>query len=98
MLPLPPSKLGAAPSLRPGVPRGSRLALITTLPLWCLVETWPTQRAVCTPGNTAGSAEAWACLHHKFDLMYANLAFVHWYVGAGMGVGHHPSSEALQKG
>ena len=30
------------------------------------------------------SGEAWARLDHKFDLMYAKRAFVHWYVGAGM--------------
>uniref|UniRef100_A0A915DBC0 Tubulin/FtsZ GTPase domain-containing protein n=1 Tax=Ditylenchus dipsaci TaxID=166011 RepID=A0A915DBC0_9BILA len=27
---------------------------------------------------------AWARLDHKFDLMYAKRAFVHWYVGEGM--------------
>ncbi|KAJ8341735.1 hypothetical protein SKAU_G00340260 [Synaphobranchus kaupii] len=34
------------------------------------VDWWPT--------------EAWARLDHKFDLMYAKRAFVHWYVGEGM--------------
>lgn len=29
-------------------------------------------------------AEAWARLDHKFDMMYAKRAFVHWYVGEGM--------------
>jgi hypothetical protein len=42
------------------------------------------QRTVCIPRNTTGIAEAWACLHHKFDLMYAKLVFVHWYVGEDM--------------
>lgn len=28
--------------------------------------------------------QAWARLDHKFDLMYAKRAFVHWYVGEGM--------------
>jgi tubulin alpha len=28
--------------------------------------------------------EAWARLDHKFDMMYAKRAFVHWYVGEGM--------------
>merc|ERR550517_703680 len=32
----------------------------------------------------AAIAEAWARLDHKFDLMYAKRAFVHWYVGEGM--------------
>ena len=36
-------------------------------------------------GEHAGAiAEAWARLDHKFDLMYAKRAFVHWYVGEGM--------------
>ena len=30
--------------------------------------------------NTTAIAEAWARLDHKFDLMYAKRAFVHWYV------------------
>ena len=42
------------------------------------------QRAVCKLGNTTAIAEAWSRLDHKFDLMYAKRAFVHWYVGEGM--------------
>ena len=34
--------------------------------------------------NTTAIAEAWSRLDHKFDLMYAKRAFVHWYVGEGM--------------
>ena len=34
--------------------------------------------------STTAIAEAWARLDHKFDLMYAKRAFVHWYVGEGM--------------
>ncbi|KAM3184646.1 hypothetical protein ACTXT7_007955 [Hymenolepis weldensis] len=41
-------------------------------------------RAVCNISNTTAIAEAWARLDHKFDLMYAKRAFVHWYVGEGM--------------
>ncbi|KAG7170734.1 Tubulin alpha-2 chain-like 2, partial [Homarus americanus] len=41
-------------------------------------------RAVCMLSNTTAIAEAWARLDHKFDLMYAKRAFVHWYVGEGM--------------
>uniref|UniRef100_A0A3B3UQ25 Tubulin alpha chain n=1 Tax=Poecilia latipinna TaxID=48699 RepID=A0A3B3UQ25_9TELE len=37
-----------------------------------------------TLDNTTAIAEAWARLDHKFDLMYAKRAFVHWYVGEGM--------------
>ncbi|XP_061411236.1 tubulin alpha-8 chain-like [Lethenteron reissneri] len=42
------------------------------------------QRAVCMLSNTTAIAEAWSRLNHKFDLMYAKRAFVHWYVGEGM--------------
>ncbi|KAK4883461.1 hypothetical protein RN001_006780 [Aquatica leii] len=42
------------------------------------------QRAVCMMCNTTAISEAWARLNHKFDLMYAKRAFVHWYVGEGM--------------
>merc|ERR1712110_1015998 len=42
------------------------------------------QRAVCMLANTTAIADAWSRLNHKFDLMYAKRAFVHWYVGEGM--------------
>jgi len=42
------------------------------------------QRAVCSLANTTAIIEAWARLDHKFDLMYAKRAFVHWFVGEGM--------------
>ena len=42
------------------------------------------QRAACMLSNTTAIAEAWARLDHKFDLMFAKRAFVHWYVGEGM--------------
>ena len=35
-------------------------------------------RALCMLSNTTAIAEAWARLDHKFDLMYAKRAFVHW--------------------
>ncbi len=35
-------------------------------------------RAVCCLSNTTAIADAWAHLDHKFDLMYAKRAFVHW--------------------
>jgi len=41
-------------------------------------------RACCMLSNTTSIAEAWSRLDHKFDLMYAKRAFVHWYVGEGM--------------
>ncbi|MEJ1272953.1 hypothetical protein NN561_003812 [Cricetulus griseus] len=42
------------------------------------------QRAVCMLSNTTAIVEAWARLDHKFDLIYAKRAFVHWYVDEGM--------------
>jgi len=42
------------------------------------------QRALCMLSNTTAIVEAWQRLNHKFDLMYAKRAFVHWYVGEGM--------------
>eukprot|EP00058_Branchiostoma_floridae_P009609 XP_002595097.1 hypothetical protein BRAFLDRAFT_60134 [Branchiostoma floridae] len=42
------------------------------------------QGAVCMLSNTTAIAEAWARLDHKFDLMYAKRAFVHWYIREGM--------------
>ena len=41
-------------------------------------------RALCMLSNTTAISEAWSRLDHKFDLMYAKRAFVHWYVGEGM--------------
>ncbi|KAE8740846.1 hypothetical protein FOCC_FOCC013638 [Frankliniella occidentalis] len=41
-------------------------------------------RAACLLSNTTAIAEAWSRVNHKFDLMYAKRAFVHWYVGEGM--------------
>ncbi|KAF5292841.1 hypothetical protein FQA39_LY13886 [Lamprigera yunnana] len=42
------------------------------------------QRATCVLANTTAITEAWSRLNHKFDLMFAKRAFVHWYVGEGM--------------
>jgi len=41
-------------------------------------------RAVCMLSNTTAIAEVFKKIDHKFDLMYAKRAFVHWYVGEGM--------------
>uniref|UniRef100_A0A2K6ETF8 Tubulin alpha chain n=1 Tax=Propithecus coquereli TaxID=379532 RepID=A0A2K6ETF8_PROCO len=42
------------------------------------------QRAVCMLSNSTAVVEAWARLDHKFDLMYAKRAFLHWYLREGM--------------
>jgi len=41
-------------------------------------------RSCCMISNTTAVAEAISRIDHKFDLMYAKRAFVHWYVGEGM--------------
>lgn len=41
-------------------------------------------RACTMISNTTAIAEVFSRLDHKFDLMYAKRAFVHWYVGEGM--------------
>lgn len=38
-------------------------------------------RACAMISNTTSIAEVFARIDHKFDLMYAKRAFVHWYVG-----------------
>ncbi|XP_012787426.2 tubulin alpha chain-like 3 [Sorex araneus] len=47
-------------------------------------ELAPVPRAVCTLSNSTAVLEAWARLNHKFDLMFAKRAFVHWYLREGM--------------
>lgn len=41
-------------------------------------------RALLMLSNTTAIAEVFSRINHKFDLMYAKRAFVHWYVGEGM--------------
>lgn len=43
-----------------------------------------TRRAVCMISNNTAVGEVFNRIDHKFDLMYAKRAFVHWYVGEGM--------------
>ncbi|KAK7821682.1 hypothetical protein U0070_003723, partial [Myodes glareolus] len=62
----------------------SRLALITSLSLWYLVEAWLWYRELCMLSNTTEIAEV--CMHpdYRFDLIYGKCALVHWYVGKSM--------------
>ena len=41
-------------------------------------------RAGVVISNSTAIAEVFSRIDHKFDLMYAKRAFVHWYVGEGM--------------
>ncbi len=41
-------------------------------------------RSVTLIANTTAIAEVFSRIDHKFDLMYAKRAFVHWFVGEGM--------------
>jgi len=41
-------------------------------------------RAVCMISNSTAIADVFSRIDHKFDIMYAKRAFVHWYVGEGM--------------
>jgi tubulin alpha len=42
------------------------------------------KRACCMVANNTAIANTFRRIDHKFDLMYAKRAFVHWYVGEGM--------------
>ena len=41
-------------------------------------------RAVCMISNSTSVAELFSRMNHKFDLMFAKRAFLHWYMGEGM--------------
>ena len=41
-------------------------------------------RALCMVANTTAIVEVFLRINHKFDLMFAKRAFVHWFVGEGM--------------
>uniref|UniRef100_A0A7N0V3T2 Tubulin/FtsZ GTPase domain-containing protein n=1 Tax=Kalanchoe fedtschenkoi TaxID=63787 RepID=A0A7N0V3T2_KALFE len=42
------------------------------------------QRAICMISNSTSVKEMFSRIDHKFDLMYAKRAFIHWYVEEGM--------------
>ncbi|CRK97958.1 CLUMA_CG011330, isoform A [Clunio marinus] len=43
-----------------------------------------TTRGCSMLASTTAIAQAWADIDHKFDMMFAKRAFVHWYVGEGL--------------
>ena len=50
-------------------------------------------RACCMISNSTAIAEVMSRIDHKFDLMYAKRAFVHWYVGEGMLAAHDENQD-----
>ncbi|KAI7735418.1 hypothetical protein M8C21_033019 [Ambrosia artemisiifolia] len=42
------------------------------------------KRAVCMISNNTAVSEVFSRIDHKFDMMFAKRAFVHWYLGEGM--------------
>ncbi|GFO45704.1 tubulin alpha chain [Plakobranchus ocellatus] len=42
------------------------------------------RRAAVMLSNSTAIGEIWSRIDHKFDLMFAKRAFVHWYVGEGL--------------
>ncbi|KAK9079191.1 hypothetical protein SSX86_000861 [Deinandra increscens subsp. villosa] len=42
------------------------------------------KRAVCMISNNTAVSEVFSRIDHKFDVMFAKRAFVHWYLGEGM--------------
>ncbi|KAH8053618.1 hypothetical protein JL722_9463 [Aureococcus anophagefferens] len=65
-------------------PTGFKCGINYQPPTVVPAATSPVMRAVCMVANTTAIAEALSRIDHKFDLMYAKRAFVHWYVGEGM--------------
>ena len=51
-------------------------------------------KVVCMISNSTAIAEVFSTFDHKFDLMYAKRAFIHWYVGEGIEKGKF--SEAIE--
>ncbi|KAB1199768.1 Tubulin alpha-3 chain [Morella rubra] len=54
--------------------------------IFCVIFAKDGQRArlPAMTATTQAVAEVFSRIDHKFDLMYAKRAFVHWYVGEGM--------------
>ena len=56
------------------------------------------RRAVAMVANTTAIAEVFSRIDHKFDLLYAKRAFVHWYVGEGIFIIKKGKREMEKKG
>ena len=44
-------------------------------------------RSCCLLSNSSSMGDIFGKIGHKFDVMYAKRAFVHWYVGEGLDEG-----------
>ena len=67
------------------VPTGMKVAInekrMTTFPETDMAKTI---RSLCMFSNVTSIAQIFARIDHKFDLMFAQRSFVHWYVGNEM--------------
>ncbi|KAF3627061.1 hypothetical protein FXO38_28936 [Capsicum annuum] len=88
-----PSRLSAPSNLLISTPTGFNYGINYQPPTVVPgVDLAKVQRVVCMISNSISVAEVFSRINHKFDLMYAKRAFMHWYVGEGMKKGEFSES------